>query len=321
MARSDVIRALDDWVGAGLISEEQARAISQYDATQHQDELPGWVEPVAYLGAALVGVALFLFGAQFWDQLASWGRFSLGALITVILFVVGLVLRRSDSAAAGRAASFSWFLVVAGVAATAGLLFSDILDLDPDWAPALTASIALTTAVAIYLFASTTLQQVAMAGATVFLITTLPGLLPLGEVAWVVGLLFLTVGVVWLLLTWGGLMRPENAGWVLGSLFAIGVGFGAFDDNGFWSALGVVIGLALVWLSTRFDRRSLLGLGVIALMIWIPTTVVILFEESIAVPVAILITGVVTLTAVVATVRLGRRGDNVTLPGSANDQR
>jgi hypothetical protein len=46
---------------------------------------------------------------------------------------------------------------------------------------------------------------------------------------------------------------------------------------------------------------------VLALVIWIPTTVIILFEESIAVPVAILITGVVTLTVVVAAVRLGQR--------------
>jgi len=318
MSRSDVLKALDKWVSAGLIDEEQARAIQRHEATAVEGELPGWVEPVAYLGAALVAVALFLFGVQIWDQLAPTGRLLLATLMTLILFVVGLVMRVSKSPGAGRAASFSWFLTVAGVAATTGLIVFDIVDLDADWAPLLVEATAMVSAVALYVFNQRTMQQVAIAVSTASLLATIPGLLPLGEEGWVTGLLFLVVGAIWLLLTWARLLHPPAAGWVLGALFSISVGFGAFDGNAFWSGLGILVGLGLVWLSTQIEKRSLLALGVLALVIWIPTTVTILFEESIAVPVAILITGVVTLTVVVAAIRLGRRPSQQGLPGGTD---
>lgn len=319
MARTG-FEALDDWVRAGLITEDQATAIRERESAAQQGELPGWVEPVAYLGAALVGVALFLFGVQLWDQLTDWGRIALAALITLVLFVVGAALDRSESAPAKRASSFAWFLTVAGVGTTAGLILSDVLDLDPYWEPVLSTGLALVVAVLLYLLAQRTLQQVAIAISTVSLLVALPRLLPLGDEAWVFGLLSLAIGATWMLLTWGGYLTPATTGWVLGSLFAIAVGFGAIDDNAFWSGLGILVGLGLVWLSTRIDRRSLLGLGVLALVIWIPTTVTMLFEESVAVPVAILITGFVTLTVVIAAIRLGHRGADTQLSGGSDAQ-
>lgn len=314
MADVDLSETLDDWVDAGLITAEQARAIRDHESAKHGDELPGWVEPVAYLGAALVAIALFLFGTQVWDQLAVWGRVLLSGLITVVLFGAGLLFRRSGSAPSQRAASFAWFLAVAGVTATTAMVLSDIVDVDTEWAAFFTAALSAFAAIGLYLAARTTMQQVAIAWTMAFLAMTLPQLLPLGEEAWIVGLLFLAIGAVWMLLTWSDLLVPPTTGWVLGSIFAIGVGVGSFDDNAFWSALGIVVGLGLIWLSTQLDRRALLGLGVLALVIWIPTTVTILFEETIAIPVAILITGFVTLTAVVAAVRLGRRDSSAPKP-------
>lgn len=307
MADVELSESLEDWVEAGLITDEQADAIRYHESAKHEEDLPGWVEPVAYLGAALVAVALFLFGTQIWDQLAVWGRVSISALITVVLFIVGLVFHRSTSAPAQRAASFSWFLTVAGVAATAGLVFSDVVEVNDDWTGFLTAAVSAAAAIGLYLAAHTTMQQIGVAWTMVFLVVTLAPLLPLGEEAWVVGLLLLAIGVVWMLLTWSSLLTPPAAGWILGSIFSLGVGIGAFDDNALWSGLGIVVGLGLIWLSTRLDRRPLLGLGVLALLIWIPTTVTILFEDTIAIPIAILITGFVTLTAVVAAARVGRR--------------
>ncbi|HZD23799.1 MAG TPA: DUF2157 domain-containing protein [Acidimicrobiia bacterium] len=320
MSKSERLKDLDDWVAAGLITPEQADAIRSHES-EGQKEPSGWVEPVAYLGAALIGVALFLFGVEVWDQLSAWGRVALSALITVVVFSAGLVLRRSGSEAAGRAASFSWFLVVAGVAATAGLLFSDIIEFNPDWRSLVVSSIVLAAAVGLYIWVRRGLQLVAVAVATASFVTSLTARRPVDEV-WIVGLLFLTVGLVWLLLTWAGFLEPPLAGWILGSVFAIGVGIGSFDDNALWSVLGIVVGLGLVWLSTRLDRRSLLALGVVALLIWIPATVTILFENSIPIPVAILITGVVTLTVVIAAVRFDRTATaQETLPGGSDGQR
>ncbi|MEA1903716.1 MAG: hypothetical protein U9N56_09345 [Actinomycetota bacterium] len=305
MAGLDLDDRLGVWEEAGLITGDEAQRIRVYETEAHEHELPGWVEPVAYLGAALVAVALFLFGVQVWDRIAIWGQVGLAVVVTIVLLGTGIALRRSGAAPAQRAASFAWFLSIAGVATTTALVLFDALEVDPDSAIVMTATVSLTAAVGLYLLARTSLQQIGMAVATVFLISTLPAVLPLAEV-WMISIVFLAVGVIWLLFTWADILTPPTSGWVLGALFMIMVGFGSFEGAALWSGFGIIVGLALVWLSTRVDRRSLLGLGVLALIVWIPTTVTNLFEESIAVPVAILITGVVTLTVVLAAVRIGR---------------
>ena len=92
------------------------------------------------------------------------------------------------------------------------------------------------------------------------------------------------------------------------------MGLGGFAGLPLWSGVGVAVGLALVVLSAALEMRSLLVIGVVGLVIWIPTTVTTLFQGSIAVPVAILVTGVVTLTVVVAAVRQGGRRRDVDKP-------
>jgi hypothetical protein len=264
------------------------------------------VEPVAYLGAALVAVALFLFGLEVWDRLATWGRISLAAIVTLILLGAGIALNRSETAPARRAASFAWFLTVAGVAATTGLVLFEAVDLADDWASLLTGIITFAAGLGLYLVARTGLQQVAMAVGAVATIATIPELLPLADV-WVATMMFFALGVIWMLFTWAGLLQPPGAGWAIGSLMTLAIGFATFESgDALWAIIGIAAGLGLVFLSTRVDSRSLLGIGVLGLVVWIPATVTNLFESSIAIPVAILITGVVTLTVVIAAVRLRR---------------
>lgn len=140
------------------------------------------------------------------------------------------------------------------MATTTSLIVFDIVDLDTDWAPFLVEATTLVSAVGLYMFNQRTLQHVAVALSTGSLLATIPGLLPLGEEGWVAGLLFLVIGAIWLLLTWARLLHPSAAGWVLGALFSIGVGFGAFDDNAFWSGLGILVGLA--WSGSRRTSRG-----------------------------------------------------------------
>lgn len=306
MAERDLPERLGAWVDAGLISEDQADAIAAHEAETTDHGLPKWVEPVAYLGAALVAVALFLFGLEVWDRLETWGRIALAGVVTLVLFGAGMLLHRSDAAPARRAASFAWFLTVAGVAATVGLTLFEAVDLADDWSILLTGLAAFVAGLGLYLWTRTGLQQVAMAAGAVFTITAIPELLPMAEF-WVATLLLFTLGGIWLLFTWAGLLRPAGAGWAVGALLTLTIGFATFESgDAVWAIIGIVTGLALVFLSTRVDARSLLGIGVVGLVVWIPATVTNLFESSIAIPVAILITGVVTLTVVIAAVRMRR---------------
>jgi hypothetical protein len=308
MTGRDLPEHLGAWVDAGLIARDQADAIEAFESAATEHELPRWVEPVAYLGAALVAVALFLFGIEVWDQLATWGQVALAAVVTLILFGAGLALRRSDTAPAHRAASFTWFLAVGGAAATAGLVMYEALDLPEETAVVVTSAITFAVALGLYLLSRTGIQLVGLAAGSAALVFSIPVMLPLSE-AWMVGLSFFAVGLIWLFLTWSGLLTPGATGWVIGGIFALAIGFGEVEANsGLWSGLGIAVGLALVFLSTVVDLRSLLGIGVVGLVVWIPVTVTTIFEGTVAVPIAILITGVVTLTVVIAAVRLGRRG-------------
>lgn len=304
MTSREMTSRIEAWAAAGLITGEQAEAIRAHEATTAERELPRWVEPVAYLGVTLVGLALLLFGVQVWDQLAAWGRVALAAVVTAVLLGAGVGLRHSDAPAARRAGSFAWLLAVAGVAATLALTLFSLLDLTDDLALMLTALGTLLAAGALYLTARTAAQHLALAAGVVFVVVSGATLLPLEPAPWTIGFAFFAIGVVWMLLTWGGLLPPEKLGWLVGGLLTLALGIGTADaDAALWSGLGVAVGLVLVYLSTVVDQRVLLVVGVLGLVVWIPTTVTVLFEGSIVVPVAILLTGVVTLAVVVAAAR------------------
>lgn len=312
---------LQTWTDAGLITPDEARAIRGFESRSSGHEVPRWVEPVAYLGATLVALALFLFGMQVWDQLATWSRVALAGLVTLVLLGTGLALFRSDAAPVRRAASFAWLLTVAGVAATAALMLFEAVEVDEDVALPLTAACTGAVGLALYLLARTALQQIGLAAGVVFLAVAVGSSFNVSE-PWIISLMLCTLGAAWLLLTWGGLLRPASTGWVLGGLLALTIGFGGVEEQAIWSGLGVAVGLGLVYLSAMVDLKTLMVIGVLGLVVWIPTTVTTLFEGTIAVPVAILITGVVTLTVVVAAVRHDRRTpaeDSATTTGSARD--
>jgi hypothetical protein len=297
---------LADWVEAEIISTDQAAAIENHEAQRvpsGDSRLPRWVEPLAYLGVALVGVALLLFVLEVWDDLEDWGQVALAAIVTVVLLVAGAALHRSDASAARRAGAVARAWALVGVAGTVALAGDDLLGFDAEVAALVSAVTTVVAALSLYLLARTVLQQVGLTAAAVFLLAAVLSLLPLASSA-TAALLFTSLGVVWLLLTWGGLLTPREAGWASGGLLTLAVGFGGADpEQPAWSAAAVAAALALVYLATLLDSRWVLAVALLGLVVWIPVTVTQVFEGSVAVPAAILVTGVVTLAVTVLGVR------------------
>lgn len=306
MSGRELSDRVSSWVDAGLISSQQAGAILAHEHEAAKGQLPRWVEPLAYLGVVLVAVALVLFGIQVWDRLAEWGQVALAAIVTLVLLAVGAAMNRYEAPGARRAASFAWLLSLAGVASTMALIAGELLDLDEGVVVTLSAGSAAAAGIVLYLSSRTGLQQLGLAAAAVFLMGSGTDLLPLTE-AWTAAVLLTCLGVVWLLLTWGGLMTPAPVGYVIGSLLMLAVGFGTADgQQPGWSVAGIAVALGLVYLSMLLDSRWVLAVAVFGLVVWIPVTVTLLFEGSVAVPVAILVTGVVTLAVVLLAVRRDR---------------
>jgi hypothetical protein len=294
---------LKRWVDAGLIDTPTAASISAYEADRPGTGRIGrGIEAIAYLGAVLVLVALGVLATEFWDRLEPWGRLALAGVVAVVLFAVGLLLGRSEEPALRRAQTFAWFLTIAAVDLTATVLFQYILDVSNDQVILWVAFASVAASLTLWLLRQSVLQMVALGtSAAATLIAAISQVETAPE--WAFGLGLAGLGAAWLLLTWGGLLRPARTSYVLAS---IGILLIAFPEgaNLPWPVLGLVAGLGLMALSVPLDESALLGLGVAGLFIYIPMTIFEVFGESLGVPLALLITGLVLLGVVVATIRL-----------------
>ncbi len=294
---------LERWIEAGLIDSRQAEAIEAFEASPGAPGRIGrGMEAVAYLGASLVLVALGILATEFWDRIEPWGQFALSAIVTAVLFGVGVILGRSQEPAVNRAQTFVWFLAVAGVGLTTFVTVTEILDFDDQDTFTYVASISLLAAIGVWLLRSSVLQMVAM-GVTALLsvIAVITRFETLPE--WAFGLSFAGLGVVWLLLTWGGVFKPVRTSYALGGVATLLIAFPEGNQMP-WPLFGLIAGLALMALSVRLNENILLGLGVAGLFVYIPMTIFEWFGETLGVPVALLITGLVLLGVVAGTVRL-----------------
>lgn len=317
MQGHDVTPLIERWRDAGLIDAGQADSILAFEADRPTaPSTPRWIEPVSYLGAALVIVALMLFGFEVWGRIPGWGRIGISYGATIVLLVVGAVLTAATQPPARRGGQLAWFLAVPAAAASTALLFNEYGGISSRWEALAVALVAAILAGVLWATERTTLQQVALAGSLVATVYALSDPLPLLS-GWLVIVCVVGVGVIWLLLSWGGLMEPVTTGWTLGALLVALVGFGGDD---WWPITGVIVALALVWLSTRIELRSVLVVGVLALLVWIPTAVTDLFSGTVAVPIAILVTGVVTLGVVIAAVRATPKDAPADVPAVATDE-
>ena len=307
MAVHDESARAQTWVAAGLISAEQARAIVTFEAertsTVRAATLPRWVEPVAYVGEALVAVALLLFGVEVWDSITAWARVALATVITLCLLVAGLLLQRSAEPAAQRAASFTWLLGLAGVASVVGLLSTDVLAASEETVAVATTAATLLMAATLYVAMRRVLQQIGLAVAAAALLIAILTTTA-SEDPRLVAVVLTGLGAVWLVLARAGWLLPAQVAWAIGSLLVLSIGFGSVEGGtALWSGMGVAVAVGLVGLATALDSRWVLAVGLLGLLVWIPQTVALVFEGSLAVPLAILVTGVMALAVAVAAVR------------------
>lgn len=297
------VKDLERWVEAGLIDPETAEAIESYEGRLAEGQGVGrGIEAIAYLGSALILIAVSLLAVEFWAEIAPWGRFALTAGVTAVLLVVGYLLGRSEVPAVERAQTFAWFLAAFGVALSATVAAGDLAELDDQDSFLFVAGVSFGAAVVLWWLRSSILQMVAMglgAYATVIALVSRFENAP----DWVFGLSFAGVGLVWLLLTWTGFFTPSKTSYAVAGVGLLLISFPEAIDMP-WPLLGLLAGLALMGISVALRENVLLGLGVLGLFIYIPMTIFELFGETVGVPFALLITGLILLGVVLVTVRL-----------------
>lgn len=294
---------LDRWVAVGLIDAETAQAIANFESGRSQKGRVGrGMEALAYLGAVLVLIALTVLAGQFWDRIEPWGRLILSSVVTLVLFTVGLMFARSEEPAVNRAQTFAWLLAVAAVALTMGVAVDDLAAVDQPHAFLWVALSSLLASTTLWVFRKSVLQMVALGASAGTTVVAILSQIPASP-DWAFGLGFAGLGVVWLLLTWAGVFRPARTGYAIAGVGMLLVAFPE-GTNLPWPVLGLLVGLSLMALSVLIEENILLGLGVAGLFIYIPMTIFEVFGDSLGVPVALLITGLILLAVVVATMRV-----------------
>ena len=294
---------IERWVEVGLIDSNQAAAIVEFEAARAEPPGAGrGMEALAYLGSALILIALGLLLKEFWDEVAAWGRFFLALAMTLILLAAGSVLGRNRHPAAQRAKSFAWFLAVGSGVLTAITGIGDWANLASEDAALVASATALALGAALWVRSRTSLQLVATGIASA---ATVAAVVAKFDVSpnYRFGVGFFALGVAWLALTWRRILEPVRTGYAVAAILILLIAFPE-STNMPWPLLGVGAGLGLVTASVQLDQAVLLGIGVAGLFVYIPMTVFELFGDSLGVPVALLITGLVLLGLVMLAARL-----------------
>jgi hypothetical protein len=301
----DLSTSLREWVKAGLIDESQAQAIRSHESAPTEERrVPLVAEVLGYLGGSLALIATFILVGEFWADLQVWARLLLVGAGTAAFLTAGWFIKTIENEAIGRLSSFSWALGTAGAAFWFGLFGKDVLETEPETALLLASSAGLLVGFFLYRLSPRGLQQILLGSATVATALSLLAHLnqPPEEFY---GLAIWGIGAAWLLLTWGGHLRPATTGYALGGLaLLLGPQFMRFDQATWPLLLGLVTAGLLLTFSVTLRNTILLGLGAAGIFLFVPQIIFEYFGDTIGVPLALFLTGVVLLGAALLVARL-----------------
>ncbi len=287
------------WVEAGLLSPEQAAAISEHErvlaslppppappSPARAGRVPVVVEALGYLGGTLVVAGLVVLVAQSWSDIATAGRLGLSAAISGALLGGGALVRESDDPALARFRGLLWLLSAGAAALFVGVLVADGLGVERDETVVLagSATVALHSGL-LWRGRPRPLQQLGvLAGSAVAvgaLVAVLAGSSPVGPAVWAVGGLYLVAG----------LSRRIPTPLLAEAVGAVAVVVGASMSAEPWQGPGLVFlvatGLGLVGLALvpglapeRSDQILLAIIGGLALLQGIPSTLGFFAHEA-----------------------------------------
>lgn len=314
-AADPLANRLDRWVGLGLISEEQARAILAAEPEAGPPGEPGRhaepraISPVAeglgYVGGVLVVVAVITIAGRYWPAIGVTGRIAIALGAAALLLAIGAAVPQVADAGR-RLRAVSWTLSVVALGFGLGLLGSDGLGLRDEQASLLAAAGCAGYAAALWWRRPGVLLQAALLVALAVTAGSAAALLPAGDSEAVVGMAIWGVGVVWLLLGWGAIVGPWHAVDVCGGIAAVvGAQLTIVTTWGWVPALGTVVGLVTAGVLLR--DIALTAMGAVATLLIVPVVSERYFPGTLGAPVALLVAGTLLVAGALYVARRGGR--------------
>jgi hypothetical protein len=301
----DLATSLREWVAAGLIDEDQAKAIGAFEAAPTEERrVPLIAEVLGYLGGALALIAAFILVGEFWADLEVWARLLLVGAGTAAFLAAGWFIKGVDNDAIRRLSSFSWALGTVGLAFWFGLLADNVFETEPETTVLIAAAAGLVAGFVLYRLTYRSLQQLLVGGALVAVaMSLLAHIEGLSEEFY--GLTVWGLGIAWLWLAWGDLLKPKITAYALGSAGALlGPQVMRFDSVLWPLFLGLVTAALLLTFSVTLRNTILLGFGAGGVFLFVPQIIFEYFEDTIGVPLALFLTGLALLGGALLVARL-----------------
>lgn len=313
------VRGLDRWVAAGLITGEQARAITDFEHAERSAH-PGprvspAVEALAYVGGVLLTVGAGMLVGQAWGSLGTAGHLGIIAGAAVLTGIVGAVVGESDPTT-WRLRGFLWALSSVGVGAVAGLVAFEVLDASGEPVAFATAAGAMLASAAYWALRNRPLQHTITFVGTAIALGVGIAWAGSGNVAALIGLALWLLGAAWAGLGWRLWVPPARLGFALGvvlTLVASGVVGARYD----WLApvLGLLTASGWVAVGVLGDEGIALAPGVLGVFVFLPWALGRFFGETLGAPAIVMLSGVLLLAVVVLLLRR-RRGTGPPVGGS-----
>ncbi|MFZ0493210.1 MAG: DUF2157 domain-containing protein [Acidimicrobiia bacterium] len=303
----DLDENLERWRVADLISPEQVEAITEFETAARPQRSSLIAEVLGYLGGALAIVALWVFIAEYWNNLQSWAQLALIGVLTLAFLAAGAWARTSRSEAVRRLASFLWFLAVAGIAGWFGVLSTGTLDVSNEavalWITIPTFAVALV----LWLALRKVLQVAALVGATHAVVLSALAQVKPTPFDWF-GLVIWSIGIACVLLAWGTVLKPGGTSYGLGiAAILLGPTMASAGLDQAWPLwLGLLTAAALLVASISLREIVLLVGGAGAVFIFLPQLIFTYFRDTLGVPVALFLSGVLLIAAALLIARLKR---------------
>lgn len=301
---------LERWVGAGLVSEEQARAIDAYEQSQLDarplPRVSPAIEALAYVGGVLVAVGAAMLVGQVWDDLGVGGRIGVLAAAAVLTGVVGSVVGESDPVT-WRLRGFLSALSTAGTVGAAGLFAFEVLDLSGAPVALVGAGVGTVVTGAYWQLRDRPIQHLlTFVGLAV---ATGTGIAWAGGGGAIIGLALWLLGGGWAWLAWRHRIPPAIVGFPLGAALTL-VACGFVGSQVEWLAplLGLATAVAWVGAGVARDESVVLAPGVVGVFMYLPWTLGYFFGDTYGAPAVAMLSGSVLLGVVVLLVRRSRQG-------------
>jgi hypothetical protein len=314
-----MLRHLDQWVEKGLVTQEQAAAIRQFEQAGEDIGHPGiapMIQALLYMGCALTLAALGTIYWQLYEDLIQTARVLIPALLAVVLAGAGWFTARRTDTDLRRFGGVLWLL---STGAFAGFLSELIMseEVAGDWSLFFIGVALVLWAGVLLALSPQATTQLGLLGSTVVAAVGLPLALTHefaneSDIAW----LALSIGVLglgWIMLARAWILRPMVLADILGGallLFAPTFLLGTDISEGVPLLLGSVVSGGLLGASAWLRSHALIAVGAVGLYAYSFRAIWVYFGDTIGMPVVLLIGGLLLLGIAIGAIRLGRRPAN-----------